>query len=230
MLVGQHLGHPARQRRRRGPGRAGRPALLGPAARAGCGWWSCGTGRFGGRRRSAEPALAGRRPRDGRPPPRRRPGRAAPARLRAACRRAARSGCGWPPSSFPSRCSLPGPLRAAHPLLLRPPAVADLQLPDGLRRGARQRRDAQRGPAVQRRGDHPAGLPRGRDRPVRPALRGVVSRTARAPGGRVVPGAAHHRRPDQRGPSGRPPGHRRRHHGGAGAGDGHRPGRRGPSR
>ena len=114
-------------------------------------------------RRRSPRALAGRRPRalGGRAARRRRAATAAPApasgsRCRAAAGRAARAvprrpaAVGGPPPPPGAAARVPGPPRRADPL---PPPAGPTpagRLPDDLRDRARQRRDAERGPAVQR--------------------------------------------------------------------------------
>ncbi len=118
---GQHVGHPARRRRRRpADGRAGGLHLSG---RLPGGLWMVELRHRPGRRPAASRRhpVARRRPSGtGRPAARRRPGRAAGARGVARPRRrpwrprAGRPGCGCgsPPSSCPSRCSPTWPATA----------------------------------------------------------------------------------------------------------------------
>ena len=84
---------------------------------------------------------------------------------------------------------LPRPPRPPDPLRLRPEAVADRGLPDGLRARAGQRRDAERRPPVHPRARHRAGLARRPRRADHAAHRRLVARARRAAVPRALPRA-----------------------------------------
>ena len=145
---------------------------------------------------------------------------AGPVRLWVATLRSARSRCSptWPATAGPSATRYvpqSWPISSYQTVFAEVPGSAEM--PSAARPFSAER-------------DHPPGIPGRRDRPLRPALRGLLPGAARAPDAGVVPGPADHRRPGQRGPPGRRPGHRRGHHGRPGPRNGGRRPRRGPSR
>ena len=96
------------------------------------------------------------------------------------------SGSGSRASSCPGRCRLvPRRARQPDPLRLRPAPLAALGLPERLRGRARQRRDAERRPAVHDGADHAARRRRRSRRADRAAHRRLLAGAPRAP----VPGA-----------------------------------------
>ena len=86
--------------------------------------------------------------------------------------------------------------RPADPLRLRRTAVAAVGVPERVRHRAGQRRDAERGPAVHARGDHPARRQGRRCHAGRAAHRRRVARGRRA--ARTPSGCASRRRPRTR--------------------------------
>ena len=165
-------------------------------------------------------------------PSRRWASRAASTRLCGARQRTAGPALGGDAAIAGAPAPLPRPARSAHPLRLcarKPWPISSYQTVFAEVPGSAEMPSAARpfsAELITR-----LVVARGRDRPLRAALRGVLSRRPRAARGRVVSGADDHGQSrSTRARSGRPPSHRRRHHCGASPGDRHRPQRHGPSR